>query len=133
MKCDCKKRNFSMLFETRYFWARLTPSKPDQLQKFREIFDRAHQRFVSSITLFEIIKLSIEKEGKDVANIRALAIQREFKVVDVDAEIASEGAKLGARLRIPMADALIMATAKKLEVPCVTDDPHYTEVKRVWI
>jgi predicted nucleic acid-binding protein len=83
--------------------------------------------------LFEIMKLSIEKEGKDVAEIRALTIQREFKVVNVDAEIATEGGRLGARLRIPMADALIMATAMKLKVPCVTDDPHYTEVRRVWI
>jgi predicted nucleic acid-binding protein len=79
------------------------------------------------------MKLSIEKEGKDVAKIRILRIQREFKVVDVNAKIAVEAGKLGARLRIPMTDALIMATAKKLRAPCVTDDPHYTEVKRVWI
>lgn len=122
-----------MLFETRYFWARFTPSRPDQLQKLRDIFDQARERFVSSITLFEIMKLSIEKEGKDVAGMRVLVIQREFKVVDVDAEIAIEGSRFSSRLRIPMTDALIMATAKTLRVPCVTDDPHYTEVKRVWI
>jgi hypothetical protein len=32
-----------------------------------------------------------------------------------------------------MADSLIMATSKSLRVSCVTDDPHFTEVKRVWI
>jgi toxin FitB len=122
-----------MLFETRYFWARFTSSQPDELQKLRMIFEEAHERSVSSVTLFEIVKLSIEKEGKDVAEIRATTITKEFKVVDVDQEIALEGGRLGARLRVPMADALIMATAKKLRVPCVTDDPHLTEVKRVWI
>ena len=122
-----------MLFETRYFWARFTPSQPDQLQKLRKIFDEAHERFVSTVTLFEIIKLSIEREGKDVAEIRGLTILKEFEVVDVNADIAMEGGRLGARLRVPMADALIMATAKKLRVACVTDDPHFTEVKRVWI
>jgi hypothetical protein len=32
-----------------------------------------------------------------------------------------------------MADALIMATARKLRVSCATDDPHFTEVKRIWV
>jgi hypothetical protein len=60
-----------MLFETIDSWARFTTSQPDQLQKLRVLFDEAPERFVSSVTLFEIIKLSIEKEGKDAAEIRA--------------------------------------------------------------
>lgn len=122
-----------MLFETRYFWARFAPTEPAQLKKLRILFDEADERLVSSVTFFEIVKLSIEKEGKDVAEIRARAVQSEFEVIDVDAEIAQEGGKLGARLKIPMADALIMATAKKFHLVCVTDDPHFSEVKRVWI
>jgi len=37
------------------------------------------------------------------------------------------------RLRIPMADSLIMATAKRYNLACVTDDPHFSEVKRIWV
>ena len=122
-----------MLFDTRYFWARFAPTEVDQLRRLKDIFDKAQSRLVSSITLYEIMKLSVEKEGKDVAEIRVTAIRKEFKIVNVDAEISSEAGILAARLRIPMADALIMATAKKMRVPCVTDDPHYSEVKRVWI
>jgi len=122
-----------MLFETRYFWARFTPAEPNQLRKLKDLFDRAQTRLVSSITLYEIMKLSVEKEGKDVADTRVKTVRSEFKVVNVDAEISSEAGILAARLRIPMADALIMATAKKMRVPCVTDDPHYSEVKRIWI
>ena len=47
--------------------------------------------------------------------------------------IAEEGARISHRLRTPMADSLIMATSKSLRVSCVTDDPHFTEVKCVWI
>lgn len=122
-----------MLFETRYFWARFTPSSVDQLNKLRSLFDESRERFVSSVTLFEIFKLSTQREGKDIAELRANVIERDFDIVSVDSEIAREGGRYGARLKIPMGDALIMATAKKLRVPCVTDDPHYTEVKRVWI
>ncbi len=88
---------------------------------------------MSSITIYEIFKLSMEKEGRDVADLRASIIESEFDVVSVESEIAREGARFSAKLRIPMCDALIMATAKKLQVACVTDDPHFTEVRRVWV
>jgi len=68
-----------------------------------------------------------------VAELRARTIANEYTIADVNAQIAEEGARISHRLRIPMADSLIMATAKSLRVPCVTDDPHFTEVKRVWI
>ena len=88
---------------------------------------------MSSITIYEIYKISLENEGKDVAKLRTDTIEKEFEIIDVDSEIAKEGAKISSKLRIPMADSLIMATAKMRRLPCVTDDPHYTEVKRVWV
>jgi predicted nucleic acid-binding protein len=60
-------------------------------------------------------------------------ILRDFTAIDVDSQIAKEGADISYRLKIPMADSLIMATAKRYNLPCVTDDPHYSEVKRVWL
>ncbi|MGI0080971.1 MAG: PIN domain-containing protein, partial [Nitrososphaerales archaeon] len=82
---------------------------------------------------YEIFKLSMVNEGREIAELRANILESEFEIVSVDNEIAREGGRLGAKLRIPMGDALIMATAKKLQVACVTDDPHFTEVKRVWV
>ena len=103
------------------------------MKKLRSLFERARERLVSSVTIFEIFKLSMDREGKDVAELRAAAMLNDFEVVPVDAEIAREGGRLGARLKIPLADALIMATAMRLRLACVTDDPHYTEVKKVWV
>ena len=51
----------------------------------------------------------------------------------VDSEIAEMGAVISHTLRVPMADALIMATAKGRGLRCVTDDPHFKEVKTVWM
>lgn len=48
-------------------------------------------------------------------------------------KLQERGTRFSAKLRIPMGDALIMATAKKLQVACVTDDPHFTEISRVWV
>jgi predicted nucleic acid-binding protein len=123
-----------MLFETRYFLVRFATKDSGQLSKLRSLLHKAGERRLASvITVYEVYKISLEEEGKDVAEIRADAIEREFEIVGIDSETAREGARLSSKLRIPMADSLIMATAKKFRVSCVTDDPHYSEVKRVWI
>ncbi len=67
-----------------------------------------------------------------MAKLRVDTIAKDFDVIDVDSHIAEEDAGISHRFRIPMADLLIMATAKRYNLPCVIDDPHYSEVKRVW-
>ncbi|MGA2199239.1 MAG: PIN domain-containing protein [Nitrososphaerales archaeon] len=122
-----------MLFETRYFWAVFTAKDPKTVKRLKEIYDRSKTAYASSVSIYEVCKQTLETEDSQVAGIRTTTIANEFVIVDVDAEIAEEGARISHRLRIPMADSLIMATAKRLRVPCVTDDPHFTEVKRIWI
>jgi predicted nucleic acid-binding protein len=122
-----------MLFDTRYFWAVFTSNDLQTTHKLRELFERSKSPSASSISIYEVSKLSLANEGKDVAHLRVGAMDREFDIVDVDSEIAEAGADISQRLRIPMADALIMATSKRLRLPCVTDDPHFSEVRTVWI
>jgi predicted nucleic acid-binding protein len=122
-----------VLFDTRYFWAVFTSKNPEFLDKLRTIFDGSKSAYASSISLYEVYKLTISQEDRTVADIRVDSIKKEFKIIDVDPEIAEEAARISHRVKVPMADALIMATARKLRVPCATDDPHFTELKRVWV
>ncbi len=122
-----------MLFETRYFWAVFTGKDSEHVKKLRTIFETSKTRFASSISIYEVYKLTLAHEGKTLADLRTTTIKKQLTIVDVDSEIAEEGARISHKSRVPMADALIMATAKRLRVPCVTDDPHFTEVKTVWI
>ncbi len=122
-----------MLFDTRYFWAVFTSKNPEFLKKLRTIFDSSKTTYASAISIYEVYKLTISEEDRTVAEIRANSIKKEFTIIDVDPTIAEEAARISHRVRVPMADALIMATARKLRVPCATDDPHFTEVKRIWV
>ena len=122
-----------MLFDTRYFWAVFTSKNPELLNKLRNIFDGTKTAYASSISLYEVYKLTISQEDRTVADLRVDSIKKEFAIIDVDPEIAEEAARISHRVKVPMGDALIMATARKLRVPCATDDPHFTEVKRVWV
>lgn len=122
-----------MLFETRYFWAVFTARDAKTVNRLKAIYDKSRTAYASSVSIYEIFRQTLEHEDMQVAELRARTIVKEFTMVDIDAEIAEEGARISHRLRIPMADSLIMATSKRLRVSCVTDDPHFTEVKRVWI
>jgi len=122
-----------VLFDTRYFWAVFTSKSPEYVKKLRGIFDDSRNAFASSITLYEVYKLSISQEDRTVTEVRINSIKREFTIVNVDPEIAEEAARISHRVKVPMTDALIMSTARKLRVPCATDDPHFTEVKRIWV
>lgn len=122
-----------MLFDTRYFWAVFTSKSPEYVKKLRGIFDDSRNAFASSITLYEVYKLSISQEDRTVTEVRVNSIKKEFTIVNVDPEIAEEAARISHRVKVPMTDALIMSTARKLRVPCATDDPHFTEVKRIWV
>jgi len=122
-----------VLFETRYFWAVFTSKSPEATNKLKAVFEKSKVAYASSITLYEVCKQTLANEDRTVARLRAETIARDFDIIYVDSQIAEEGAEISHRLRIPMADSLITATAKRHNLPCVTDDPHFSEVKRVWI
>ncbi|HXW94517.1 MAG TPA: PIN domain-containing protein, partial [Nitrososphaerales archaeon] len=87
--------------------------------------------FLSTAVLSEIYKLTLEREGKDVAEIRANSLSRDFRLVDVDKDIAVQAALIKHKTGIPFADSLIAATARTLDVPCYTDDPHFRGIEGV--
>ncbi len=122
-----------MLFETRYFWVIFNEKDSEYIKRLRSIFERSKTRFVSSITIYEVHKLTLESEGEVVAELRISTIQKDFDVIGVNSAIAEEGARIAHAHKTPMADSLIMATAKVLKLPCVTDDRHFGHVKTVWI
>jgi predicted nucleic acid-binding protein len=122
-----------VLFETRYFWAVFTAKNGEVVRRLKSLFDKAKSRYASSITVYEVYRLTLANEGESVARLRSTVIDRDFEIIDVTSQIAKEGARISHRLRIPMADSIIMATAKRFNLRCVTDDPHFTEVKKIWI
>src|SRR2546422_909059 len=85
------------------------------------------QEIRKKLDIREGTRLTVEAEGGKIV------FSKVPSIIDVDSEVAEEAARISHRVKVPMADALIMATARKLRVPCATDDPHFTEVKRIWV
>lgn len=119
------------VYDTRFFLEYFYSGNSHTLNRAKDDIQKTRERLVSTITIHELFKLILEKEGRAVAKVRTKTVHDYFKVVAVNSEIASEGAELRHRYGIPMGDSLIAATAKMARTNCVTDDPHFKKIKEI--
>jgi predicted nucleic acid-binding protein len=96
----------------------------------RELAGR-HSKYISAVTIYEVYKLSIQADGKEVADLRVSLLEKDFRIVSVGSKISREAALIWHKHRVPMADAMIAATAKTLNAECVTNDEHLTSMKEL--
>lgn len=119
------------VYDTRYFWEIYTTRDPERLGRLKSLLVEKSHRFVSSITLYEIYKLSLRNDGDDVAKLRCSLLKNDMRILSVDNRIAEEAARISHSDRVPMADAIIIATAKSIGAECITDDPHFDAVRDI--
>ncbi len=117
------------VYDTRFFVEYFYASDEKLLKKMREDLRGTRDRYISVIIIHEVYNLTLAKEGRKVAKSRAEILERDFKAVKVDADLAIQSAELRHKYRIPMADSIIAATACKLRAPVVTDDEHFKLVE----
>jgi len=123
-------------YDTRFLIELYYASELVVKEKIKSVLPVSKPNFLSTAALSEIYKLTLEKEGKDVAQMRANSLARDFRLVVVDKEIAVQAALIKHKHRIPFADSLIASTARVLRIPCYTDDVHFHGIEGVtskWI
>ena len=79
---------------------------------------------VPAVTLYEVFKRLLQQRDETDA-LRAVAQMRQGRVVNVDAEVALEAARLSLSHRLPMADSLILATARRAGAQLWTQDADF--------
>jgi predicted nucleic acid-binding protein len=90
----------------------------------------------SAIVIHEVYQLTLQKEGRETAKLRADLLEKDFKIINVDPKIAKTSAEIRHKYKISMADSIIAATALTLKATCLTDDPHLKNIKEIktkWI
>jgi len=117
------------LYDTRFFVEYFYSGDAVVLRKLKEDLRAVRERMVSALTVHEIHRINLEREGRDVATLRSNTIRGDFRVVDVDYETAVRSAELRSRHRIPMADTVMAATAQIHGCLLVSDDAHFKEIQ----
>jgi predicted nucleic acid-binding protein len=84
----------------------------------------ANQLIVPSITIYEVFKVVLCEKDEGAA-IQAIASMRHGKVVDLDQELAILAAKISIDHKLPMADSIIIATARRYHAAIWTQDEDF--------
>jgi predicted nucleic acid-binding protein len=66
---------------------------------------------VPTLVLLEVFKRVLQQRDEDAA-LQAAALMRQGRVVELTAEIALTAAALGVKHKLPLADSVILATAR---------------------
>ena len=125
------KATYDSRFFVEFFY-----SKNETVHRKLKEEKKCKEKYVSAIVIHEVFKLSLNREGRDVARFRATLMKKDFKVIPVDDQIAQISAELRQKYDLSMGDSMIAATAAILKAACVSDDPHFKQIKEIettWI
>jgi len=79
---------------------------------------------VPTICIYEVFKVVMRERGEDDA-LQTIALMKQGKVVDLTPEIAIQAAKTSLEYHIPMADSIILTTARFYEATVWTQDDDF--------
>lgn len=97
---------------------------------FVPYFERKWRVVVPTIVIFEVRKILLLRSSRVIAEeFVGEAFGRD--VVDLDSRIALAAAEFGVSHRLPMADAIIYATARTRQAELITTDSHFTRLPGV--
>ena len=97
---------------------------------FSEPIERTSELLVPTISIYEVFKRVLQQRGEGEA-LRAIAFMQTGKLVDLTSTIALHAAKLSADLKIPMADSVMLATARELGAMLWTQDSDFENIEGV--
>lgn len=120
-----------VVYDTRFIAAIYYAKDNGEAAKIRALLTSNLSRYVSSITVYELYKLTLEAEDKETADLRVGLLKQDFSIVNVDWGLAKQAALLWRKYRVPMADAMIAATALRLGASCVSNDEHFVRMKEL--
>ena len=81
---------------------------------------------VPTITLFEVFKrVRLQRDAESA--LRAVSQMKRGHVVELGADLAVAAAELSAEARLPLADSVILATARAAGATLWTQDSHFED------
>jgi predicted nucleic acid-binding protein len=99
-------------------------------RRFAEPLRDHESLIVPSICVYEVFKVVLREKGENEA-LQVAAVMERGQVVDLSAELALAAAELSLQHDIPMADSVILATARSHEATVWTQDVDFKGIPGV--
>jgi len=97
---------------------------------FAPVIENLARLVVPSIGIYEVFKRVLQQCGEGDA-LQAVAIMQQGRVVNLDTTIALSAAKISVDLKLPMADSVMLATARAYNATLWTQDSDFKDIEDV--
>lgn len=91
---------------------------------FSEPIENTDALLVPTISLYEVFKRILQQLGETEA-LNAIAFMQSGKIIDLSSPIALHAARISADLKIPMADSIMLASAREFDAILWTQDSDF--------
>ena len=97
---------------------------------FARPIEQPEEMVVPSLTIYEVFKRVLQQRDEGDA-LRAVVVMQQGLVVDLDVRLALNAARLSIDTRLPMADSVVLATARLHGAVLWTQDADFDGVPGV--
>ena len=98
--------------------------------RFAAAVEKTAELIVPSICLLEVFKRVLQQRDEQSA-LQAVAVMYQGSIADLTPEVAIAAAKIGFALKLPLADSVVLATARKHSATLWTQDSDFEEIDGV--
>jgi predicted nucleic acid-binding protein len=97
---------------------------------FAAAIEKPSELIVSTINVYEVFRRVLQQRDESAA-LRAVAAMEQGALIEVTEPIALNAAKLAVEHKLPMADAMTLATARSCEATLWTQDSDFEGIDGV--
>ena len=97
---------------------------------FAEAVEATDELIVPTVSLYEVFKRVLQQRGEGDA-LQAIALMQQGAVIELTSPIALDAARTSAALGLPMADSIMLATARSFAAPFWTQDSDFEGIDGV--
>jgi predicted nucleic acid-binding protein len=94
---------------------------------FAPAIERTADLVVPTLSLFEVFKRVLQQRDESQA-LQAIALMHQGRLIDLTAPLAIDAARLSRSARLPMADSIMLATARACGATFWTQDADFADM-----
>ncbi len=97
---------------------------------FSAPLEDAGNLIVPTICIYEVFKAVLRQRGEDAA-LQTVALMKQGATINLTDDLALQAAKISLEYKIPMANSIILATARAHEAVLWTQDQDFKDIDNV--
>ena len=110
-------------------WLEYLANGPNS-ERFAPAIEDVENLIVPSISLYEVFKKTLADRGEGEA-LQVAALLHQCRLVDLDPALSLFAAQLSHELKLPMADSILLATARQYRAELWTQDSDFDGIEGV--